>query len=333
MALSNAKYDALMRRYEDARIRNGKKRKARIDEVNAALPEYRELSLKGTALSFEYGLKALSGEGGDEGGLKELNESLKEIAEKKKALLSGAGYPPDYLEPIYDCPDCKDTGYIDGKKCHCFIREQINELYRQSNISDILAEENFDKLSLDYYTDDELDMMKGIIEACKDFVKNFDTSYDNLLFFGPPGSGKTFLTNCITKELLDTGHSVIYFTSTQLFDTLATYIFRNNEASEDVVNVHEDIFSCNLLVIDDLGTETVNSFVISQLFLILNERNLRKRSTVISTNLAISELSERYMERSVSRIIGNYSFLNPRTGDLRFRIKKLKYMEQEEKNC
>ncbi len=165
--------------------------------------------------------------------------------------------------------------------------------------------------------------MKEIIDICLSFVKSFDKSYDNLLFYGNPGSGKTFLTNCITKELLDTGHSVIYFTSTELFDTLATYIFRNNDASEDILQIHEDIFSCDLLVIDDLGTEMTNDFVISQLFLIINERNVRKKSTIISTNLSIGSLSQDYEDRIISRIIGNYRLLNPQIGDLRFRIRKM----------
>ncbi|MCR4655688.1 MAG: ATP-binding protein [Lachnospiraceae bacterium] len=319
MSLSNEKYEALMRRYDETRLKNEKLRRLRIKEVNEKLPEYKELSDEASAVSFSSGLRALNGE---ENALSGLNEKIREITLKKKELLLRAGFPEDYLEPVYSCPECKDTGYVNDKKCRCFIQAEIEELYRQANIAQILDKENFDTLTLDYYTDDELEMMKGIIDRCRNFVKNFDLKHDNLMFFGPPGVGKTFLTNCIAKELLDSGHSVIYFTSTQLFDTLATYIFRNKEASDEILRVHEDVFSCDLLVIDDLGTETSNNFVVSQLFLIINERGMRHKSTIISTNLAMSELSERYEERIVSRIIGNYTFINPRTGDLRFRIKK-----------
>ncbi|HAG70316.1 MAG TPA: DNA replication protein DnaC [Lachnospiraceae bacterium] len=319
MSLSNARYDAIMRKYDDTRIHNAKIRKARIDEVESRLPEYGELSRSISELSFELGLKALSG---DKDALNELKRELSRLTGEKKRVLVRGGFPADYLEPLYTCPDCMDTGYRDGKKCHCFKQAEIAELYRQSNISELLNTENFSTLSYDYYNDDELPLMKNIIGACHAFVDEFDKKYDNLMFFGAPGAGKTFLTNCITKELLDSGHSVIYFTSTELFDTLATYIFRNNDASEDIIRVHEDIFSCDLLIIDDLGTETTNSFVVNQLFLIINERNIRKRSTLISTNLAMNDLSERYDDRCVSRIIGNYRFLNPRIGDLRFRIKK-----------
>ncbi len=319
MSLSNEKYDALMRRYDETRLKNERLRRSRIKEVYEKLPEYKALSDEASALSFDSGLRALNGE---ENALNGLNEKINKISIKKKELLTLAGFPEDYLKPIYSCPECRDTGYVNDKKCRCFIQAEIEELYRQANIAEVLDKENFNTLSLDYYTDNELEMMERIIKSCKDFVESFDIKHDNLMFFGPPGVGKTFLTNCIAKELLDSGHSVIYFTSTQLFDTLATYIFRNNEATEDVSRVHEDVFSCDLLVIDDLGTENSNNFVVSQLFLILNERGMRHRSTIISTNLAMNELSERYEERIVSRIIGNYTFINPRTGDLRFRIKK-----------
>jgi DNA replication protein DnaC len=321
MALSNSKYDAIIRRYDDTRVRNAKKRRIRLAEVCSKLPEYDALKKQGEELSFRLGLEAING---SPDALEKLNRELSEIITTKRNLLIAAGYPENYLDPIYNCPDCKDTGYINNEKCHCFRQAEITELYRQSNISDILEKENFSVLTYDYYYDDELEQMKAVIEKCRNFARDFDFAYDNLLFFGSPGTGKTFLTNCITKELLDKGHSVIYFTSTELFDTLATYIFRNSDASEDVLQIHEDIFSCDLLVIDDLGTELTNEFVISQLFLIINERNVRKRSTIISTNLSMNELSQAYDDRIVSRIIGSYSFINPGTGDLRFRIKKLK---------
>ena len=321
MALSNSKYDAIIRRYDDTRVRNAKKRRLRLAEVCSKLPGYDALKKQGEELSFRLGLEAING---SPDALVRLNSELSGIIAKKKELLISAGYPEDYLDPIYNCPDCKDTGYIDNEKCHCFRQAEITELYRQSNISDTLEKENFSVLTYDYYYDDELEQMRAVIEKCRGFVRDFDAVYDNLLFFGPPGTGKTFLTNCITKELLDTGHSVIYFTSTELFDTLATYIFRNSDASENVLQIHEDIFSCDLLVIDDLGCELTNEFVISQLFLIINERSVRKRSTIISTNLSMNELSQAYDDRIVSRIIGGYSFINPGTGDLRFRIKKFK---------
>ena len=164
--------------------------------------------------------------------------------------------------------------------------------------------------------------MQRIIDSCRTYVRNFDNGYENLLFYGDVGVGKTFLTNCIANELLKQGHSVIYFTAFQLFDTLARYAFRSGEISEDIGRVHEDIFDCDLLIIDDLGTEMTNTFVLSQLFLIINERDNRNRATIISTNLSIEEISERYSERTFSRIYGKYRMIKPSIKDLRIKIKR-----------
>ena len=228
----------------------------------------------------------------------------------------------DYLEPIYTCNECKDTGYVEGVKCRCLKQAIIRHLYKQSNIENILKKENFDTLTYDLYDDTEIPVMEGIIKSFKDYVRDFNDEYANLLFYGGVGVGKTFLTNCIAKELLEQGHSVLYFTAFQLFDTLAKYAFRSGEVSESIDRVHEDIFDCDLLIIDDLGTELTNAFVLTQLFLIINERDLRNRSTIISTNLSIEELSERYSERVFSRIYGKYRMIKPDIKDLRIKIKR-----------
>ena len=138
--------------------------------------------------------------------------------------------PKNYFEPVYECPDCKDTGYIGGKPCHCFKQQAIDLIYTQSNIKDILTKENFSTLSLDYYSDSNVNPATGLtslatakaaVARCHEFVDQFDNTFANLYFFGDTGIGKTFLSNCIAKELLDSGHSVIYFTAFQLFDILS----------------------------------------------------------------------------------------------------------------
>ena len=211
---------------------------------------------------------------------------------------------------------------MDGQKCKCLKRSIIRYLYAQSNIEKVLKDENFGTLTYDYYDDTELPQMESIIESCKAYVRDFDERYDNLLFYGEVGVGKTFLTNCIAHDLLEAGHSVIYFTAFQLFDTLAKYAFRSGEISEDISRVHEDIFGCDLLIIDDLGTEITNNFVMSQLFLIINERDNRRKSTIISTNLSLKDLNLRYSERTFSRIYGKYRLIKPEINDIRVKIRK-----------
>jgi DNA replication protein DnaC len=193
-------------------------------------------------------------------------------------------------------------------------------MYRQSNIEEVLKRENFDTLSYDYYSDSESEKMRGIIRECRRFADDFGNRYENMLLYGNVGVGKTFLTNCMAKAILDRGYSVIYFTSMRLFDTLSRELFGYDE--DDNPDLQKDIFTCDLLIIDDLGTENVNSFVASRLFDILNERDLRRRSTIISTNLSFEDLGKRYTERNFSRIFGNYILLNPDVGDIRIKKKR-----------
>ena len=149
---------------------------------------------------------------------------------------------------------------------------------------------------------------------CRDFIENFDKNFSNLYFYGDTGIGKTFLSNCVAKELMDRGYSVIYFTAFQLFDILSKGIFRREE---EAIAAHQNIFNCDLLIIDDLGTELTNSFTTSQLFLCLNERILRKKSTIISTNLGMNQLADIYSERVLSRISSNYTLIKLFGADIR----------------
>ncbi|MCR4806696.1 MAG: ATP-binding protein [Lachnospiraceae bacterium] len=319
MSISNAQYDEIMRTYEEKQNANRHLMDSRLKEVYERIPEYKALDSSVADISLEMGRRLIDG---DVSALASLKDKVSDISARKKELLKQAGFKEDYLDPVYSCRDCKDTGYVDGSKCHCLKQAITRYLYAQSNIENVLKKENFDTLTYDYYDDSELDLMKNIIEGCRAYVRDFDTSYDNLLFYGGVGVGKTFLTNCIANDLLLSGHSVIYFTAFQLFDTLAKYAFRQQEVNEDISRVHEDIFDCDLLIIDDLGTEMTNSFVLSQLFLIINERDNRKKPTIISTNLSIEDISERYSERTFSRIYGKYRMIKPAIKDLRIKIKR-----------
>ena len=319
MSISNSQYDEIMRTYEEKQNRSRHLADERLGEVYAKIPEFEALDSSVADISLELGRRLIEG---DTSALTALKDKLKEIAARKGQLLREAGFPQDYLEPVYTCNECKDTGYVNGSKCHCLKQAITRYLYAQSNIENVLKNENFDTLTFDYYDDTELPLMQNIVDGCKAYVRDFDKSYENLLFYGDVGVGKTFLTNCIANELLKQGHSVIYFTAFQLFDTLAKYAFRQQEVSEDISRVHEDIFDCDLLIVDDLGTEMTNSFVLSQLFLIINERDNRKKPTIISTNLSIEDISERYSERTFSRIYGKYRMIKPSIKDLRIKIKR-----------
>jgi len=145
------------------------------------------------------------------------------------------------------------------------------------------------------------------VESSLQFVKNFPDEYKNLLFFGSVGTGKTFLSKCIAGEMLNRGHSVIYFSATAFFNTLAQYSFDTNN-KEMLYKTYEDLYNCDLVIVDDLGTELSNTFTNSQFFSFLNERHLRKKPIIISTNLNLEELKNRYSERIFSRLTSNFIF-------------------------
>ncbi|MCM1106060.1 MAG: ATP-binding protein [Blautia sp.] len=320
MALTNAQYDEIMRDYNERQLANRRVADSRRQSAYEKYPRLREIDDAVARCSVENAKLLLAG---DAGALSALRDTLAALRAERQNLLAAGGYPADYLEPVYTCPDCKDTGYIDGQKCHCFQQAIINTIYVQSNIPAILEKENFASFSYEYYSDTDINpttklsslaTAKNAVEACHDFIDHFEEKPRNLLFYGDTGVGKTFLSNCVAREILDRGRSVIYFTSFQLFDILSKGVF---EKDADAIAAHQNIFDCELLVIDDLGTELSNNFTVSQLFLCVNERILRGRSTIISTNLGLGQLTERYSERTFSRIMDNYVLIKLFTTDIR----------------
>ena len=283
------------------------------------IPGYRDLEDAVAAISVAQGKKLLAG---DNDAMEDLRDALAELSGRKAQLLEDAGLPADYLAPVYECPDCKDTGYIDGQKCHCFKQSMISLLYEQCNIPEMLQTENFNNLSYEYYEGEDLARFKNAVNTCRNFVKNFNSDYHNLFFYGTVGTGKSFLSGCVAKELIESGHSVIYFSATGLFDLLSKNSF-DYKNREELRETYADLYQCDLLIIDDLGTELTNQFVTSQLFALLNERHMGKKATIISTNLSLEELRNRYSERIFSRITSHYEICKLSGQDIRMYKKRL----------
>ena len=322
MALSSQQYQSIMERYEQLRKESRLELEARREKVYQAIPEYRELELSVGSTAVDRLHSLLNG---DETALASMHTHVEEVRRRKKALLRQAGFPDDYLEPIYHCPQCKDTGYIETEnhfreKCHCLLQQELQleipALYEQSNLQNVLSRENFSTLSYAYYEGEDLEHFQGAVEISKNFIENFVKDYQNILFCGTVGTGKSFLSNCIANELLKKGRSVIYFSSIGLFDLLARYNFDSREKG-NLSKLYENLYDCDLLIIDDLGTEVTNAFVASELFSCLNERHIRRKATIISTNLNLKELSSRYSDRVLSRITGNFTLCKITGPDIR----------------
>jgi DNA replication protein DnaC len=313
MAIKNDQYNQILREFDNRRLKNKHALDQRREEVFSIIPELKQLENEMISLSAQYGRRALFGE---ESILEELKEEISAIKIRMTELLVSNGYPYNYLELHYHCNKCKDTGFIDNEKCNCLKQAIADLIYDASNLKVILEHENFKHFSFHYYSDDYIDETTGlsplsniqkVVASCKSFIRHFKDKKDNLLLMGNTGVGKTFLANCIAKELLDRGYTVIYLTSFRLFDILEKNKFGKNEDNYIAANQFDYILDCDLLIIDDLGTELNNAFTTSQLYLIINERLLRQKSTIISTNLSLENLNTNYSERVYSRIISNYT--------------------------
>jgi len=328
MALKNYQYNTIMRTYDTRRAASHALLDARQAEIEAVLPEYSALHAQIIENSLQYAKASLfhAGQADHASALDTLRKENEVLSGQKEALLLRHGYPADYLSPVYVCPDCRDTGFIGEEKCHCFKQAVVDLLYAQSGLSSATKEENFETFSLDYYDNTTPDSMTGMtarqnmqrnLDASLSFVKNFDTEFNNLLFYGAPGLGKTFLSHCIAKELLGTAHTVLYLTAYELFDILGK-TFRDEEESETSA---EHILDCDLLIIDDLGTELATAFTLSRLSQCINERFLKHRSTIISTNLSLQDFKNQYGERNFSRILTAYKTLRFFGADIRVKRK------------
>ncbi|MEF9954136.1 MAG: ATP-binding protein [Clostridium sp.] len=326
MALSNSQYNSIMRIYNQKQLHNKHELDQRTNEIYAKIPAIKEMNGEIGTAALKSAKQLLAG---DADASRRLHEVIVGLMEERQVLLASYGYPADYLEMHFDCPDCKDTGYIDRKKCHCFCQREIALLYTQSNIKEILKRENFDTFSYEYFDDKKIDersgkttreYMKQVVSTCRQYVDSFGGRKENLLFTGKTGLGKTFLSNCVAKELIEKGFSVVYLPAMEMFDIFSIDRF-NRDSTEEDRDRSRYLLECDLLIIDDLGTELVNTFTTSQLFYVVNERLTRKKGTIISTNLPVNEMRDEFTDRIMSRIVSQYTVIPLYGEDIRIQKK------------
>ena len=308
MSLTSSEYQQIQQIYEERRLNSEKElaqRKAELYDKIPALAEIDDQMIHGSVQAAKLALE------GNSASLDALSRTNAWLISRKKQLLTGAGYPDDYLERRYECARCKDTGSVGGKACICFKRTVIEQFYMDEGRQERLERENFATFDADMYSSQSIDRATGktyreiALEALADahtFADNFGKVYRNLLLNGNTGVGKTFLTNCIAKDLLDRGFTVLYLSAFRLFEIFSYYRFGDRERSQKASMDFDTILDCDLLIIDDLGTEIPSSYTTSQLFICLEERDLRHAPTLISTNLSMDELGKRYSDRIASRL-------------------------------
>lgn len=313
----------VMKIYDDIKESQKRALEGRKEEVRRKIPEVEAIEHEIGKLCIKVSINALQDIPNREDHLRSLKESITTLRMRKTELLVSNGFPMDYLDLHYSCNKCKDTGYIGLEKCSCY-KQKLNKLYyKNSDLFTVSDKNNFANFSMDFYSNKNegpekyspRENMKKIVNGCLKFMSNFESTDENILFYGNSGTGKTFLSHCMAKELIDSGYFVVYKTAEELIKNLRDVRFNNNSTLED------HLINCDLLIIDDLGTELSSEFSKAELFNLLNTKLLRNKKMLISTNYSLDELLSLYSERITSRLFGNFTLYKFYGKDIRLQKK------------
>ena len=325
----------LLKEYEQKRLTSQRNLEKKKETLFSSHPELKEIEEKLNQFAIKSIQSLLNNK--EDYQQDDFQLKIKALQKEKAKILRTLSLSEKDLQPEYECSLCQDTGYImQGEKtvmCSCLKQKLIDISYNQSNIRN-LDIENFSNFRFDLYSNEKnpekynsdispRENMKRIKKIVDDFIIHFsERNEKSLLFTGNTGLGKTFLSNCIAKEMMDQGKIVIYQTAPSMLNTMIDYRFGKKEVS---IDFYDNIMNSDLLIIDDLGTESTNNIKSTELFNIINTRLLNQVKTIISTNLTLQNLFSIYDERIVSRIVGNYNICRFFGDDIRFHMNRNKH--------
>ena len=308
---------------EEKRRKNEELLERRLERVYARVPRIRVLDAEiRTTMSDLVGI-ALGAS--NNGPIEDIRLRNLDLQEQRRSELIRAGFSDNYLDEENVCPICHDTGYIRTEMCDCLIELYKNEQRQSLSSLFKLGDETFDSFNLSYYDDKRAPdtgisprrSMEIIYETCVEYARKFGKKSMNLFFNGAPGLGKTFLSACIARVVAENGHSVVYDTASSIFAKFEDAKFlRTDDPTEARAEVKRCL-ECDLLILDDLGTEMTTAFTISALYELINTRLVTSKKTIVSSNLTIHELRRRYSEQIMSRLEGEYQVLTFRGDDIR----------------
>ena len=283
----------------------------RREELYREIPQLREMD--GQLANFGLRIMEAALKGGDTAGaIATLRRENEQIREKRNDLLRKRGYAVDYSDPRYECVDCRDTGYVGIKMCKCMRRRLVEAGMESSGLSGLMDRQSFENFSLDYYraSPQEYQRMSRNFQTVRQYAESFTIESDkpmpkSLLFLGGTGLGKTHLSTAVARTVIERGYDVYYNSAVGMISDFEFKRFGNAVAQSDGDDTVKYI-DCDLLIIDDLGTEVVNQFTLSCLYHVINTRLNLGRPTIISTNLTSAELRKVYSDRITSRLTGEY---------------------------
>ena len=328
--MNNSVLNDLLKQYEKIRIKNTYELENRKKELYLSNPKLQEIDNELNSLSINTAKSILQNNSKEY--LEDLKLKIENLKTEKQKILKSLGLPKDYLKPFYNCNMCKDTGYVFGNgktsMCNCLKQQIYNIEYNQKN-ENIIKNQIFDNFNINLFSGEinekkynsNISPRENIIDiknAAIDFINNFDNEdTKNLIFSGATGLGKTFLSNCIVNNLLEKGKTVMYQTAPVMLDNLIADLFAK---PENQTGISKNLLTVDLLVIDDLGTENLNSLKFTELYKIINTRLLSKKTkTIISTNLDLRGLFQTYDERLASRFVGYYDIYRFYGDDIRLK--------------
>ena len=325
MAYEKSFYSEIAGQYDEIRQQNEQDYRQRCENVYERLPEIKAVDEEIKSLGLKLFKLAVKNSPDIRAEVYRIRQEQKELLKTRSGLLRSGGFSEDELNMRYLCDKCKDTGIYNDTYCDCFRRRMVLKAYENSNLSVQTKNQSFASFDISLYSeikDEAIDaspreQMARVYKTCYEYAKG-GTETQNLLFWGPPGVGKTFLSTCVAKEFIKSGKTVIYDTAYRIFTLLEDYKFKYAAKNTDeMLYKIERLYDCDLLILDDLGAEFKTAYSNAAFFDILNTRLNSGRKTIISTNLTLRELSDRYSERTFSRLMGNYMALQFTGEDIR----------------
>ena len=320
--------DRLARRREEHAAMS----ETRAAQAHARIPELRETEAALRGLVGEVVRLTAERPAGAAAALAEVDRKSTELLARREALLAAHGYAADYLDEIVDCPLCGDKGYLsDGSMCDCLKALYEEERTREITAALQLGEETFADFDLKLYPEGEArECMELTLNTAREYAVRFSGKSPNLLFQGGTGLGKTFLSGCVAKVVSGRGFSVVYESAQSAFAAFEEQKFsRDAETYASASEKVRRILECELLILDDLGTELTTSFTQSALYNIVDTRlstSGHARKTILSTNLSDAELQKRYIPQTVSRVSGEFDTLLFLGRDIRAIRKERRYL-------